>query len=79
MFASSRRRIVVGCFEDEKFQGSNEERAVRVAFRWRKASVPNHLLPMLIYKNTFALIGTWRTTQENSVTTRHMALPWLIN
>jgi hypothetical protein len=36
-----------------------EERAVRVAFRWRKASVPNHLLPMLIYKNTFALIGTW--------------------
>jgi hypothetical protein len=27
-----------------------EERAVRVAFRWRKASVPNHLLPMLYYK-----------------------------
>jgi hypothetical protein len=73
MFASSRRRIVVRCFEDEKFQGSNEERAVRVAFRWRKASVPNHLLPMLYYKNTSALIGTWRTTQENSATTRHMA------
>jgi hypothetical protein len=36
-----------------------EERAARVAFRWRKASVPNHLLPMLIYKNTVALIGTW--------------------
>jgi hypothetical protein len=30
----------------------DEERAVRVAFRWRKASVPNHLPPMLIYKIT---------------------------
>jgi hypothetical protein len=40
-------------------EAKDEERAVRVAFRWRKASVPNHLLPMLIYKNTFALIGTW--------------------
>jgi hypothetical protein len=57
MFASSRRRIVVRCFEDE--EAGAERRAVRVAFRWRKASVPNHLLPMLIYKNTFALIGTW--------------------
>jgi hypothetical protein len=33
MIASSRRRIVVGCFEDEEFQGSNKKRAVRVAFR----------------------------------------------
>jgi hypothetical protein len=53
MFASSRRRIVVGCFEDEKFQGSNEERAVRAAFRWRKASVPNHLLPMLYLQDYY--------------------------
>jgi hypothetical protein len=28
-------------------EARDEERAVRVAFRWRKASVPNHLLPML--------------------------------
>jgi hypothetical protein len=48
MFASSRRRIVVRCFEDEEFQETrDEERAVRVDFRWRKASVPNHLLSML--------------------------------
>jgi hypothetical protein len=40
-------------------EARDEERAVRVAFRWGKASVPNHLLPMLIYNNTFALIGTW--------------------
>jgi hypothetical protein len=25
------------------------------------------------------VIGTWRTTQENSTTTRHMALSWLNN
>jgi hypothetical protein len=55
MFASSRRRVVVGCFEDEEFQGSNEERAVRVAFRWRKASVPNHLLPMLYLQEYFCM------------------------
>jgi hypothetical protein len=54
-FASSRRRIIVGCFEDEEFQGSNEERAVRVAFRWRKASVPNHLLPMLYLQDYFCI------------------------
>jgi hypothetical protein len=40
-------------------EAKDEERAVRVAFRWRKASVPNHLIPMLIYKNTFALVRTW--------------------
>jgi hypothetical protein len=28
---------------------------------------------------SYDLIGTWRTTQENSTTTRHMALSWLIN
>jgi hypothetical protein len=37
----------------------DEERAVRVAFHWRKASVPNHLLPMLYLQEYFALIGTW--------------------
>jgi hypothetical protein len=57
----------------------DEERAVRVAFHWRKASVPNHLLPMLIYKNIIALSGTWRTTQANSTTIGYMALSWLIN
>jgi hypothetical protein len=51
MFASSRRRIIVGCFEDEEFHGSNEERAVRVAFRWRKASVPNHPSIYALNKN----------------------------
>jgi hypothetical protein len=56
----------------------DEERAIRVTFRWRKASVPNHLLPMLYLQDYYALIGTWRTTQENSTTTRHMALSWLI-
>jgi hypothetical protein len=37
----------------------DEERAIRVAFRWRKASVPNHHLPMLYLQDYFALIGTW--------------------
>jgi hypothetical protein len=49
------RRSVIHCFEDEEFQGSNEERAVRVAFRWRKASVPNHLLPMLYLQEYFCI------------------------
>jgi hypothetical protein len=57
----------------------DEERAVRVAFRWSKASVPIHLLPMLYLQDYYALIGTWRTTQKNSATTRHMALSWPIN
>jgi hypothetical protein len=43
-------------------EARDEERGV--AFRWRKASVPNHLLPMLIYKNTLALIGTWSDHPE---------------
>jgi hypothetical protein len=33
----------------------DEERAVRVAFRWRKASVPNHLLPMLYLQEYFSI------------------------
>jgi hypothetical protein len=37
----------------------HEERAVRVTFRWRKAIVPNHLLPMLSLEDYYALIGTW--------------------
>jgi hypothetical protein len=37
----------------------DEERAIRVAFRWRTASVPNHHLPMLYLQDYFALIGTW--------------------
>jgi hypothetical protein len=49
------RRNVIRCFEDEEFQGSIEERAVRVAFRWRKASVPNHLLPMLYLQEYFCI------------------------
>jgi hypothetical protein len=28
---------------------------------------------------SYELIGTWRTTQKNSTTTRHMALSWLNN
>jgi hypothetical protein len=60
-------------------EARDEEREVKVAFRWRKASVPNHLLPMLYLQDYYALIGTWRTTRENSTTTRHMALSWLIN
>jgi hypothetical protein len=34
---------------------------------------------MVNNKIIYDLIGTWRTTQENSATTRHMALSWLIN
>jgi hypothetical protein len=41
-------------------EGRDEERAARVA-RWRKASVPNHLLPMFYLQDYYALIGTWRT------------------
>jgi hypothetical protein len=33
----------------------HEERAVRVAFHWRKASVPNHLLPMLYLQDYFCI------------------------
>jgi hypothetical protein len=40
-------------------EARDEERAVRVAFRWRKASVPNHLLPMIYIQDYYALIGTW--------------------
>jgi hypothetical protein len=55
-------------------EARDEERAVRVAFCWRKASVPNNLLPMLYLQDYYALIRIWRTTQENSATTRHIAL-----
>jgi hypothetical protein len=55
MFASSRRRIVVLCFEDKEFQGSKCCRVVRVAFHWRKASVPYHLLPMLYLQEYFCI------------------------
>jgi hypothetical protein len=33
----------------------------------------------VIQEHHACLIGTWRTTQENRTTTRHMALPWLNN
>jgi hypothetical protein len=36
-----------------------EERAVTVAFHWRKASVPNHLYLCFITRLYYALIGTW--------------------
>jgi hypothetical protein len=45
-------------------EARGEERAVSVAFHWRKASVPNHPLPMLYLQDYYALIGTWRTTEE---------------
>jgi hypothetical protein len=32
-----------------------EEKAVRVAFHWRKASVPNHLLRMLYLQEYFCI------------------------
>jgi hypothetical protein len=38
------------------------------------------LFAIHVIKEHYAcLIGTWRTTQENHKTTRHMALPWLNN
>jgi hypothetical protein len=36
-------------------EARDEERAVRVTFRWRKASVPNHLLPMLYLQEYFCI------------------------
>jgi hypothetical protein len=33
----------------------------------------------VIQEHYACLIGTWRTTQENHTTTRHMTLPWLDN
>jgi hypothetical protein len=58
MFASSRRRIVVRCLKMKSFKKArDEERALRVAFRWRKASVPNHLLPMLYLQDYFCING----------------------
>jgi hypothetical protein len=51
----------------------------RVAFRWKKASDPNHPSTYALIQEHCKLIGTWRTTQENSTTTRHMALSWPIN
>jgi hypothetical protein len=59
MFASSRRRIVL--FETLKiksFKKASAE-AIRLAFCWRKASVPNHLLHMLYLQDDYALIRTW--------------------
>jgi hypothetical protein len=62
------------CLEDEEFQERrDEERVVRVAYLWRKVSVPNHPLPMLIYKN-ICINRNMENIQENSTTTRHMAL-----
>ena len=55
--------------EDQEFQVSNSGRAVRVAFRWRKASDPNHLSIYAYLQEYYDLIGTWRTTQENRTTT----------
>ena len=49
---------------------SKGRRAVRVAFYWRKASDPNHLSIYAYLQEYYDdLIGTWRTTQENSTTT----------
>ena len=44
-------------------------RAVRVAFRWRKTSDPNHTSIYAYLQEYYELIGTWRTTQENRTTT----------
>ena len=42
----------------------------KIAFRWRKASDPNHLSVYAYLQEYYDdLIGTWRTTQENRTTT----------
>jgi hypothetical protein len=60
-------------------EARDEERAVRVVFVGERQVSLTTLLPMLYLQDYYALIGTWRTTRENSTTTRHMVLSWLIN
>ena len=69
MIASS-RRIAVRRLKNQDFQVSQSGRAVRVAFRWKKASDPNHLSVYAYLQEYYDdLIGTWRATQENRTTT----------
>jgi hypothetical protein len=56
---------------DQKF-GSFKR--ARVAFRWRKASDPNHPSTYALIEEYYKLIGTWRITQDDSATTVHMAM-----
>ena len=75
------RRIIVRRLKNQEFQVSKSWRAVRVAFRWKKASDPNHLSVYAYLQEYYDdLIGTWRTTQENRTTTILMGsgLGWVI-
>ena len=81
--------LLVDCFEqknrcskleDHEFQVSKSRRAVIVAFRWKKASVPNQPSTYALLQEYYELIGTWGTTLKNSTTTRIVWLwSWLIN
>ena len=70
MIASSRRIAIQRLkIKNCKWAKAEEQwRAVRVAFRWRKASDPNHLSIYAYLQEYYDLIGTWRTTQENRTT-----------
>jgi hypothetical protein len=46
----------------------------RVTFGWKKASDPSHTSTYALIQEYYKLIGTWRTTQEDSATIVHMAL-----
>jgi hypothetical protein len=53
-----------------------EERAVRVAFHWRKASVPNHLLPMLYLQEHFCINWNMERPLRKTVQPQDIGL-WL--
>jgi hypothetical protein len=54
-----------------KFKSLKER---RLAYRWKKASDPNHPSTYALIQEYYKLIGTWRTTQKDSATKVHMAL-----
>ena len=77
---ASSRMIIVRSLTNQEVQVSKSWRAVRVAFCWRKVSDPNYTSIYALFTRIHCLIGTWRTTQENSTTTKlyGSGLGWLI-
>ena len=72
MFARWLLRVEGKLFEVwriKKFCISKSWKAVRVAYRWIKASDPNHTSIYALFTRWYDLIGIWRTTQENRTTT----------
>jgi hypothetical protein len=55
MFARVEESLFVALRMKSSKEARAEERAIRVAFHWRKASVPNHLVHMLYLQEYFCI------------------------